>query len=83
MHSNIKTFNQLVPVADENYYCGDIFEAAYGGRLWCRSLTDDLLRTPLASDFKVLLKVTEVASEINTGWANEMLPLFESLLFPK
>ena len=51
MHSNIKTFNQLVPVADENYYCGDIFEAAYGGRLWCRSLTDDLLRTPLASDF--------------------------------
>ena len=31
---------------------------------WCRSLTDELLRTPLASDFKVLLKVTIVANEI-------------------
>ena len=64
MRHKIKGFNQLVPVAAENYFCGDIFEAAHGGRPWCRSLIDQSSRTPLASDIKVLLKVTKVESEI-------------------
>ena len=64
MRHEINTFNQLVPVAAETNYCDDIFDAAHGSRLWCRSLTNKLLRSPLASDFKVMLKVTKVAREI-------------------
>ena len=62
-HKN-KVFNQLVPVAAENYFCGDIFEADHGTRPWCQSLTDQLPRTLLVSDFKVLLKVTKLARKI-------------------